>query len=73
MVTIEIFLKSEDNIDIGLYDLNGRLIYSMAPENLSSGYHAKKLQLSGLNINSGIYFVKLRSTNNSITKKLIYQ
>ncbi len=73
IVNLDFFLNTEEHIDISLYDLNGRLIYALAPENLSSGYHTRRIQLSTLNIKSGIYLVKFRTSTNSITKKLIYQ
>ena len=72
VVNLNFFLNSNESIDISLYDLNGRLIYALAPEKLSSGYHNRTLQLSGFNIHSGIYLIKFRTSTNSVTKKLIY-
>ncbi len=72
IVNMDFFLNMDETIDINLFDLNGRLIHSIATENLASGYHNKTLQMSGLNIKAGIYLVNFRTKTNSVTKKLIY-
>ena len=71
-VNLDFFLNSNENINISLFDLNGRLIKSLVAENLSSGYHNRSLQLSALNIKPGIYLINFRTSTNSVTKKLVY-
>ena len=71
-VNIDFLLGTDEKIEIGLYDLNGRLIQIMAQELMPSGFQNKYFQLGNLNLNSGVYLVSVKSKSGNITKKLIF-
>ena len=65
-------LEGEEKIEIGLYDINGRLLSTLVNEFLTEGYHNQTVQLNNMNLKSGIYLVVFKSRDNLVTKKLIY-
>jgi hypothetical protein len=48
-----------NNINIGVYDLNGRLIYTHHAGNLPAGNTTLKVNLGGQKLPLGIYMVRL--------------
>lgn len=71
-ITIDLSLNNAEKVDIGLYDMNGRLLQTLVNQFLPEGFHNQNVQLNSLNINAGMYLIVFRSENNSVTKKLIY-
>jgi hypothetical protein len=71
-VNIDFLLQNPGKVDIGLYDINGRLLHTLVNGFLPEGYHNRSVQLNHLNINTGIYLIAFKSANNVVTKKLIY-
>jgi hypothetical protein len=58
------FSKSINDLEILIYDINGRVIYEHRSENKS------RINLNP-NISAGLYFVKIISSNQSSILKLI--
>jgi len=56
-------------VDINVYDISGRLLENLHNGIQSQGNH--KVVWDASNFSSGIYFVKLQTNSNTITKKLI--
>jgi len=71
-INIDFFANDYETIQIGLYDLSGRLIRQLVNENLPEGKHHKTLQLGSLGIESGVYLVRYQSANSFTAKKVIY-
>jgi len=69
---IDFNLKSDENVDISLFDLNGRILESLVNEKLPAGYQSKYVQPRNLQ-NSGVYLVVLKTGNAFVTKKLVVQ
>ncbi len=72
-VNIDFSLKSDEKVEIGLYDLNGRLLRILDNEQFFTGSQNKYYSLENLNLNSGIYLITLKSEKNLVTRKLIFQ
>ncbi len=72
-VNIDFTLQNAEKIEIGLYEINGRLLQTLVNEHLPEGFHNRFVSLNAISLNSGIYLVRFKSNNNLITKKLIYQ
>ena len=66
--TIEYGIPYRSHVNISLYDLNGRKIQTMINSIHRAGYYT--LTLVSDNLNSGIYLVKIISSNEIRTKKI---
>ncbi|MEY8848781.1 M14 family zinc carboxypeptidase [Psychroserpens sp. XS_ASV72] len=72
IVTIKMSNTTESNIDIELYDISGRTIFSSANTTILNGeYHLQNMN----NLTKGSYFLKItdNKNNSSIVKQLIKQ
>jgi hypothetical protein len=72
--SIQLSLKKADEITLDIYDVGGRLIKSLYDGNLAAGTH--NLIWDGTNesgnvVSSGIYFYRLKSSDNTISKKMV--
>jgi hypothetical protein len=72
--SIQFKLTENSNVELGIYDLRGRLIRSVEDGYFSKGLH--KIQWDGKDSNeshvpNGIYFIKAVMANNSHTIKII--
>ena len=56
-------------VKVNIYDITGRLVENLQNGIQSQGNH--KVVWDASNFSSGIYFVKLQTNSNTITKKLI--
>jgi len=72
-VNIDFSLANNGEIEIGLYDLNGRLLKILVNEQLPFGDYSKNVSIGNLNLTEGMYLITLRSENSFATKKLIYK
>jgi len=66
--TIFYSLKSNGKVRLSVYDLMGREVAVLVDGNQSSGRH--DVAFSGANLTSGIYFYKLQTASEVITKKM---
>ncbi|MEP7146779.1 MAG: T9SS type A sorting domain-containing protein [bacterium] len=71
-INIKIDLKKSDRISIKFFDIGGRVIKSILNQELFSGMNLLTLNVSELNLSSGIYFLEVSSKRSFLTKKLIY-
>jgi len=67
--TISFSLDKTENASIKIFDVNGRLVKSLADAEFIVGTH--QLKWDATNIGSGIYVVKMRAGNYIETKKLV--
>lgn len=72
LLNIDFFIDNEDKIEIGLTDLNGRLLHILAHEKVQEGYHNKQVSLNKLNLVSGLYMVTFRTKGAFSANKLVY-
>ena len=70
-IHINFSLLKNENINLSIFDINGRLVEVLKEKKFEKGRHNIFWE-SGNNINSGVYFVKLSSRNNIKTKKILY-
>ena len=68
---INFSLSKHSQISINITDLNGKIVSSQMNEEATAGSYSKKLELS--NLNAGTYFVKIKSDDNTVTKKLVIE
>ncbi len=67
-------LKDPQDVEIAIYDITGREVYSSQVKNQGSGYHEINWQgcsKSGQSLPSGLYFVKLESKTLTATSKVM--
>ena len=69
--TLDYYLNKDSHVTINITDLNGKVVSTQINEDTSEGSYSKKLDLSKLN--SGTYFVKIKSDDNSVAKKIVIQ
>lgn len=65
-------LPSDDLVNITLYDLLGREIYTLFRGKQKAGTYIVTLDGINLGLSTGIYLYRLSTNNFSITKKLVY-
>lgn len=67
---ISFYLPYSEYIQIIIYNLLGQVVQILIKDYLKAGFHSINFKAS--NLTSGIYYYKLVSKKNSITKKMIY-
>jgi hypothetical protein len=67
--TIEFALSKSQNTSIDLFDLNGNKVLSLLNGYIEKGKH--KIEFSTQELQSGVYFYTLRTTEEKITKKMV--
>lgn len=72
-VQINFTTEETEKIEIGLYNLDGRLVNQLVDKYLPGGTYQEVIQLDGMNITPGLYLVVARSNSFVNTRKLIYQ
>ena len=69
-VTVNYTVSSDCKVSIKLLDSYGRILIDILPDQITlSGEYMVKLNLHSFS--NGIYFISMKSANNSITKKII--
>lgn len=66
--TISFSLPEIANVELHVFDLQGRLVSTLVSDRLEAGYHSKTFNAS--NLASGIYFYRLKAGSFSTVKKL---
>ncbi len=69
MANIEFAISNESNMKITLLDMLGKNVITLHDGVMNTGQH--KIQLDASNLAQGIYFVKLQSNNEIITRKIM--
>ena len=68
-ITISFSLEHQMHIKISIYDITGRLVEVLAEDSYSSGKHS--IIWDAGELPSGVYFANLKTTDVSITEKLV--
>ncbi|NQT61625.1 MAG: T9SS type A sorting domain-containing protein [Candidatus Marinimicrobia bacterium] len=67
---INIFVREEGSISLGLFDIRGRQIQEiLSDRTLSRGHH--EFDLRGENLSSGIYFLAMEAQQNRHIQKIV--
>jgi hypothetical protein len=72
--TIDVSVASDSQITLNIYDINGRLVSTLADGVYDTGYHSfvwNGLDQTGNQVSAGIYFYSLNAEGVSITKKMM--
>lgn len=69
--TISFNNLSQNKVEISLYDLQGKKIKNLVTETYKAGLVKEEFSVNDLNIQSGVYFVKITIDNKQLTQKLI--
>ncbi len=72
VINFDFALTTSENVNIGLYDINGRLLHQFVNERLTSGFYNRYYQINNIGLNSGMYLIVLRTNDSSETRKLIF-
>ena len=67
--TISFYAESESNVNLAIYDLNGRLVETLVNHSISEGSHS--IQWDASEQSSGIYIVQLRFDNSVHSSKIM--
>ena len=70
-LTVKLFLTNNSNIDIDIVNLEGKTVQKLDSKYFPAGDQTIKFDFS--NLQSGVYFVKLKTNNNTYSKKIIVQ
>ena len=72
--TFEIFLNEPSEIIIEIFNINGQLVKTISKGNVLSGLHTYKWDgrnNNGVELESGIYFYRLKAGKNVLRKKMV--
>ncbi len=72
--TISVNVASDSHVLLNVYDINGRLVSTLADGVYDIGYHSfiwNGLDQTGNKVSAGIYFYSLHTKEMTITKKMI--
>jgi len=73
--TISFHLPAADHVDLGIYDLKGRLVRSLHRGQMSAGEHGiswNGRDVLGRSVASGVYFCKLRTgSGEELTRRMV--
>jgi len=70
VVTIRYAVPELANVRIVLFDILGRKVQELTNKQHKPGIH--RIRISGVSLNSGVYYCKMQSSNFEQTEKLIY-
>lgn len=65
------YVPKSGRVIIDLLDINGRIVNTIANENLNSGRHNIPWDYSYMNINEGIYIIRLRTNNDRLSRRFV--
>jgi flagellar hook assembly protein FlgD len=64
-------MQNNDPVKIEVYNETGQLVYTPVDAQLASGRHTFNLNFKEANLSSGIYFIKLLTTDKTLTIRLV--
>jgi hypothetical protein len=70
IVNVSYTLAAATNVELSLFDVTGRLIEHLVYENQASGTFHKTF--SNANLSQGVYFVRLHTSDETLTEKVIF-
>jgi len=68
-VMLGYFIPVNEMVEIKLFDINGKELFSLDEPNTSAGTHSLELSVSSLS--SGVYTLRFQSGNSSIIRRLV--
>jgi len=68
---ITLYIPSNGRAVVDILDLNGKIVNTIADNNLAAGRHKIFWDYSGMNINKGIYIIRLRTNNSQLSRKYV--
>lgn len=68
-LTLQFALPKTENVTIGLYDMQGRLVQNILDAQQSEGVHT--IYINGQSLPAGMYLCKLMTPTTEINKKII--
>jgi len=66
---ISFTLDKPEKVSISIYDVNGRLINTLADREFTSGN--QQVKWNAANLNAGVYFLRMQTTESVQTRKLV--
>ena len=69
--TLSYSLNSKENVEVAIFDIAGKQIATLINGMQSEGKHEVQINKSDLNLNSGIYFIKMMVGENTLTQKML--
>jgi subtilisin-like proprotein convertase family protein len=70
VTTLSFFLAAAGPVDIEVCDMTGSVVHQLKESNVAAGYHESQLDLTGLNLANGIYFVRVAGSQGSAAVRL---
>lgn len=67
--TIEFTLPQEEEVQLSIFDMHGRIVYTMKNTSMAAGAHV--LYLNVQELQPGIYFYQLKGVAQKITKRMV--
>ena len=71
-IYIDFSINDSEKVEVGIYDINGRLMHQLINEQFSSGFYNRYYQIDNLGLSPGMYLVAFRTKNSFETRKLIF-
>ena len=75
VTTIRYYLANPSDVELNIFDINGRLITTLVSSSQGSGYHEinwKGLSSTGLTVETGLYLAQIKAGAASDVIKMIY-
>jgi plastocyanin len=69
-LNVRLNLKESSNLDVKLYDVQGKLVQTLLPKTSTSGTSLQSFPISN-ELNPGVYFVRMTLGNNTTYRKVI--
>ncbi|MDA3884134.1 MAG: T9SS type A sorting domain-containing protein, partial [Candidatus Delongbacteria bacterium] len=67
--TIGFYNNQKGQVKLTVYNMKGELVNTLINENISKGF--KSVDFDATALNSGVYYYKLETSNNTSTKKML--
>ncbi|MFP4458596.1 MAG: T9SS type A sorting domain-containing protein [Candidatus Zixiibacteriota bacterium] len=65
-------IENDDFVELGIYNTNGHKITNLIVSDLEAGVHSTRFDASSFDLAAGVYLVNLRTSNASVSEKIIY-
>jgi hypothetical protein len=72
VINLSFTLDGLEEVEVGLYDLNGRQIHLLESKQMHEGKHNLTYELQSLHLNSGIYLITFKTKSGYTTQKMVY-
>ncbi len=69
IATVQFSLEEENNVSLEIFDINGRKVKTILSEKMNVGEQSHQVDLSDLD--SGIYYLHIRTGKKIVTRKVV--